>query len=195
MNPLKPILAFFILLSLNACSTHVKTGDGSNKIETDGKIITETRQVSDFNQIEIDGVFNVILSQGVSTSLKLETEKSVADHIISEVQNGKLILKMEDDIDFGDIEPVKIYVQVRQLQSLSTEGVGMVKCEQALKLDQFTLTCKGVGAIDMKLSANSLVVKSETVGAITLAGKVTAMPILPIMAWACCRLLNCLHKN
>jgi hypothetical protein len=177
MKKVKLLTIVFISIVFSECTTHVKTGDGSNKIETDGEIITETRKIGDFNQIEIDGVFNVILSQGESTGLKLETKRSVADHIISKMYDGKLILKMEDDTDFGDIEPVKIYVQVRDLKSLSTKGVGKIKTEQALKLDQFKLNCKGVGAINLKLSANMLVVQSETVGAITLAGKVTEADI------------------
>lgn len=173
MNPLKPILALFILIHLASCTTHVKTGDGSHEVNKNGSEVSESRPVSAFNQIEIDGVFNIYLRQGNKEELIIEADKEVAAHILSEVKNETLVLGMEDDTDFGDIEPIKIYVTVRDLKSLSTEGVGMVKCEQALKLDEFTLNCKGVGAIDMKLSANRLVVKSETVGAIKLAGKVS----------------------
>jgi hypothetical protein len=178
MKPiLKPIFTLLISINLMACTTHVKTGDGSHEVNKNGSEVSETRQVTAFNKIEMDGVFNVYLRQGDTESLIIEADKAVAAHIISEVKNETLKLKMEDDTDFGDIEPVKIYVQVRDLQSLSNKGVGTIKCEQALKLDQFMLSSEGVGAIDLTLSANRLVVKSETVGAITLAGKVTEVDI------------------
>jgi hypothetical protein len=173
MNSLKLIFTFVFIINLFACTTHVKTGDGSHEVNKNGSEVSETRKLASFNKIEMDGVFNVFLRQGDTESLIVEADKEVAAHIISEVQNETLILKMEDDFDFGEIESVKIYIQVRDLQSLSNKGVGTLKCEQALKLDQFTLTCEGVGAIDLTISANSLVVKSESVGAITLAGKVT----------------------
>lgn len=169
---MKPILTLLISINLMACTTHVKTGDGSHEVNKNGSEVSETRQVGSFNEIYLDGVFNVYLRQGDKEELIIEADKEEAAQILSEVKNETLVISMKDDTDFGDMEPVKIYVTVRDLKSLSTEGVGAVTCEQALKLDNFTLTCKGVGAIDIKLSANSLVVKSETVGAITLAGKV-----------------------
>jgi hypothetical protein len=174
---MKPILTLIISINLFSCTTHVKTGDGSHEVNKNGSEVSEMRQVAAFNKIEIDGVFRVFLRQGDHEALTIEADEAVAEHIISKVQNETLILQMEDDTDFGDIEPVKIYVTVRDLQSLSNKGVGTIKCEQALKLDQFMLICEGVGAIDLKLSANRLVVKSETVGAITLAGKVTEADI------------------
>jgi hypothetical protein len=178
MNPiLKAILTFLISINLLACTTHVKTGDGSNEINKNGTEVSESRQVGAFNKIEIDGVFRVFLRQGNHEALTIEADQAIAQHIISQVQNETLILKMEDNSDFGDIDPIKVYITVRDLQSLSNKGVGTIKCEQALKLDQFMLSCEGVGAIDLQLSANRLVVKSETVGAITLAGKVTEADI------------------
>jgi hypothetical protein len=178
MHPiLKPILTLIISINLLACTTHVKTGDGSQEVNKNGSEVSETRQVAAFNKIEMDGVFNVFLRQGDTESLIIEADKAVAANIISEVQNQTLILKMQDDTDFGNIDPVKIYLQVRDLQSLTNKGVGTIKCEQALKLNKFVLSCEGVGAIDFTLSANTLIVTSETVGAITLAGKVTEADI------------------
>lgn len=177
MNPLKPILSLIILLQLLSCTTHVKTGDGSHEVNKNGSEVSDSRDVEHFDKIEIDGVFNVFLRQGDTEELLIEADKEVAAHIISKVEQGTLILKMEDNTDFGNIDPVKIYVQVRDLQSIHTTGVGTIKCEQALKLDKLTLRCEGVGAIDLNFSANSLIVNSETVGAITLAGKVTEADI------------------
>jgi hypothetical protein len=169
---LKPILTLMISINLLACTTNVKTGDGSNKVEQEGTEGKEQRKVGDFNMIEIDGVFNVNISQGSETGLSVEGDKAILEHIITEVEGNTLILKMEDDTDFGDIDPIHINVQVTDLSSVKTTGVGKVESAGFLKFDQFQLTSEGVGAIDLKLSANKLVVKSSSVGAITLAGKV-----------------------
>lgn len=172
MNPiLKPILTIIILLNFSAC-IHVKTGDGSKEIEKNGSEVTDNRAVEAFNHLDINGVFEVFLKQGDQESLVIEADKAVAKHIISKLSNNTLYLSMEDDYDFGDIDPIKIYVQVKDLKSLKNEGVGTVTCQNPLKLDQLSVNCEGVGATDLKLSANSLILKSETVGAITLAGKV-----------------------
>jgi hypothetical protein len=168
----KHIFIFLLSIALAACTTNVKTGDGSNKVEQEGTEGKEQRKVGDFNMIEIDGVFNVNLSQGNETRLSIEGDKAILEHIITAVEGNTLMLKMEDDTDFGDIDPIHINVQVTDLSSIKTTGVGKLESIGILKLDQFQLNSEGVGAIDLKLSANKLVVKSSSVGAITLAGKV-----------------------
>jgi len=167
----KYIFIFLFSMALASC-IHVKTGDGSKEIEKNGSEVTDNRTVESFNQLDINGVFQVYLKQGDQESLVIETDKAVAEHIISKVSNNTLYLSMEEDYDFGDIDPIKIYIQVKDLKSLKNEGVGTVTCQNPLSLDQLTVDCEGVGAIDLNVSANSLVLKSETVGAITLAGKV-----------------------
>jgi len=167
----KHILILFLSIALASC-VRVQTGDGSNKVEQEGSMGKVHRKVGNFNALEIEGVFNVTITQGSETGITIEADKALLEHIITQVEGNTLVLKMEDDTDFGDIDPIKIKVQVADLNRLKTSGVGMVKSQDILKLDQFSMNCEGVGAIDLKLSANNLIVKSETVGAITLAGKV-----------------------
>lgn len=167
----KYILILLMCITLAAC-THVKTGDGSKEIEKNGSEVTDKRAVASFNRLEINGVFKVFLKQGEQESLVIETDKAIAKHILSKVENNTLYLSMENDYDFGDLDPIKIYIQVKDLQSLKNEGVGTIACQNPLNLDNLTVECEGVGAIDLNISANKLIVKSETVGAMTLAGKV-----------------------
>jgi len=154
-----------------------KKDNHSSKQNKDESFATEERKIENFNSINIDGVFNVYLTQGNEVGLSVETNIEQEEYVISEVRENTLYLKMKDDKDFGNIDPIKIYVQVVDLKSLNTKGVGTVSCKKPLKLDQFNVICEGVGAFDLKISANKLIVNSKTVGAIVLAGKVNEVNI------------------
>lgn len=173
MKHMKIFSAIILFFLFSACSTHVKTGDGSHEINKKGSEVTEKRKITGFNHLIVDGVFTVYLKQGEKEELIIEADKAVAEHILTEIKNETLVISMENNTDFGDIDPVKIYLQVRDLKSLDNKGVGSIKCEKALYLHNFLFTTEGVGAIDLNVSADSFIVKSETVGAINLSGKVT----------------------
>ena len=112
----KYIFIFLLSIALASC-IRVKTGDGSHEIEKNGSEVTDNSVVEAFNQLDINGVFQVYLKQGEQESLVIETDKAVAKHIISKVSNNTFYLSMEDDCDLGDIDPIKIYMHVYDLKS------------------------------------------------------------------------------
>ncbi len=59
-------------------------------------MITETREVSNFDSISLSGSGEVIVTQGGSESLAIETDDNVMEHVKAEVRCGTLNLSLED---------------------------------------------------------------------------------------------------
>ena len=170
--------AFFSILFLASCDNMtISTGDGSYKVTGNGKLISENREVSSFNQIDIEGVFNVVLTQGEKESVKVETDENIQPLILINVADNVLSVKMKDSTSINKMKKINIYISVVDISKLTSNGVGSLKCPQKLKLKDFELITKGVGATDLKLSVEKLTIHSEIVGALILSGEANEVVI------------------
>ncbi len=150
----------------------VSTGDGSNKASGNGKLKSEQREVSSFNKIEADGVFNLILSQSGKDSVRVETDENIQPLILTSVENETLKIKMKDNTSIDKMKIVNIYISFASISKMNTNGVGSIKCTDKLNLKEFELNCKGVGAAELNLDAEKLTINSEIVGVLVLSGVV-----------------------
>jgi hypothetical protein len=155
----------------------VSTGDGDNKVEGNGKEVLKTRDVSRFNEINIEGVFNVFLSQGDRASVKVETDENIEPMVLTTVENNVLVLKMKGNMEVSKMKKINIYICCENISQLTSNGVGTLKCTNQLKLKNFELICKGVGETDLNLSVEKLNINSEIVGALLLKGSATEASI------------------
>lgn len=155
----------------------VSTGDGSTKIVGNGVAASGNRETGSFSQIEIDGVFRVFLSQGDKESVKVETDENVLPFILTSVENNVLKVKMKDSTSISKMKRINIYITLVNISKLRTTGVGSLKCSNQLKLRELEFVNQGVGATELNLAAEKLTVKSETIGALVLAGNVKDVSI------------------
>lgn len=153
-------------------NVNISTGDGSEKITGNGKIISEIRAIKPYNAISLEGVFNVILKQGSEESVRIETDENILPVITTVVENDTLKVKMKDDTSIHRTSKLNVYITLVSISNLSTVGVGSLKCGNTLHLKELNLNFEGVGAIDMNLEADKLDIKSKVVGAILLMGVV-----------------------
>ena len=173
---LKLIIATSIFFT-SCNNVTVSTGDGSNKVKGYGKVKSEIRDVSSFNKIEVDGVFNIILSQSDKESVKIETDENIQPLILTSVENEILKIKMKDSTSIGKMKKINIYISFADISKLNTNGVGSLKCSNKLNLKEFELEAKGVGATDLTIDADKLTINSEIVGVLMLSGNVKEVSI------------------
>lgn len=173
---LSAIIAFASFLS-GCDNVTISTGNSSTQINGNGNVQSQNRPVNQFAQIDIQGVFNVFLSQANQESVKVETDENIQPLIITSVENNILTVKMRDSTSIGKMKKINIYISFPHLTKLTTEGVGKLNCLNKLKVDDLELNCSGVGITDLNLSGNKLFIKSEIVGAIVLSGDVSEVKI------------------
>jgi hypothetical protein len=152
MRSVGAILVFLLFL-LAACSDD---GDG-DAIRGSGTMITETRAVSGFDQISLEGFGEVIVEVGPVESLTIEAEDNVMPYLVTETDGRTLEIKTKDDTSFRDIEGPVYTITVPHLVTVSIAGSGIVTAT-GIDTDSFEVSISGSGDVAPVGSVASLTV-------------------------------------
>lgn len=124
----------------------------------------EVRDVSDFQEVALEGAGTLVIEQGDTESLTIDAQPKVVRRIETEVRDGKLTIR--PDRSFKTREPITYYLSVKQLTAIELAGAGRVEAAQ-LSSDRLRIDGSGAGAVAIdSLSADTIDV--------TVAGNVRA---------------------
>jgi hypothetical protein len=134
-------------------------------------LITETRQVSDFERVEISGGGSLEIIQDGTESLTIETDDNIMPYITSEVSAGLLHVGM----DFGvrTFLPSKMHVSlhVKDLSAVSTSGSWNVT-SSSIQGSALSIEISGTGDVVIdELTVNELDAAVSGSGSIDLTGE------------------------
>lgn len=169
-NPYYLSLMVASIFLLGACT--ITTNKSNNE-----DLSTEERSISEFSKLSVKGVFNLYLSQGNKESLRIEADENTMDKIITKNVGDKLIIELEEGIELFDREEINIYVTIKDLESFEFEGVGNIKTEEVLRLNDLELRGDGVGNTKLELEADRIDAEFNIVGNVTLSGKVETIDL------------------
>lgn len=168
----KLLLGLFLLvtiLAFAACNVGIIKGSGD--------LITETRQVSNFDSIELSGSGEVIVTQGGSESLSIETDDNVMKNLKTEVVGGTLTLGFKEGVNL--IRPTKLtfYVGVDDLNDLTISGSGDIEADM-LETDRLNVNVSGSGNIQVAdITTDEVNAEISGSGEIDLDGDAVAQKI------------------
>jgi len=163
------LLLLVAILTATACNTRVIKGSGD--------LITETRQVSNFDSIALSGSGEVIITQGGSESLTIETDDNVMEHIKVEVENGTLKLGFKAGVNIISTSRLVFYVGVDDLTGLSISGSGDVETDR-IETDHLDVAVSGSGDAQItELIAGEVKAEISGSGEISLAGEAAAQNV------------------
>lgn len=167
------LLAAALLSGCGAFSGLVQTAQDVNAVNPSDTIITETREVSGFDAIEMSAFGKVVLTQGESESLAITGSDNVVPLIITEVSNGKLTIRTEPNVNIRriDEDTLTIEITVVDLSRLEVSGLGNIEMD-SLATSSFDLVISGGGNVEIgQLQAESLVASISGLGNLEADGK------------------------
>jgi hypothetical protein len=131
-------------------------------------VVTQDRQLSSFNAIDVGGAVNLMIQKGESQSVKIETDENLLDKITTEVSDE--ILKIGSK-GIKNATKTNVYVTTTILKALNAHGAVDVTGESLFEADEFTIEGSGASSVKMALDVNYL--KSTISGAsdVTLSGR------------------------
>ncbi len=143
-------------------------------------IVTEKRDVHDFNQVALQGIGQILLVQGDQESLTIEAEQDLLSKIKSEVEGDKLVLGWKSWLDnilsFGD-HKIIFHVGMKRVNGVSIAGMGSLGA-QRIQTDQCELRVSGSGELAVEqLTAQGLDLHISGSGHATLGGKADTVNI------------------
>ncbi len=166
------IIASFML---SACSLpFVKVVRGS------GNLTIESRQVSGFDSIRLDGTGKLLITQGDTESLTIEAEDNIISELKSTVQGSTLVLGFQDNfwrISLIPTRSITYTLTVKDLTKVTFNGAGDLEMDE-LNTGSFSITINGAGQASINnLNADSVDVQISGTGNVQLAGEVNQQNI------------------
>lgn len=159
------IVSLFIIMGLAVagCTASVR-GSGS--------VVEEGREVAQFDRIALDGMGEIILTQGDDTSLVIEAEDNLMEYIKTTVRGDELTISLQSRRPIIPTEPIKFYVTSPSIEGVSIDGLGTIHAD-TIESDSIEFSMNGSGAVKIdELNADNLTVDIDGLGTIELAGVV-----------------------
>ncbi|MCC6616105.1 MAG: DUF2807 domain-containing protein [Anaerolineae bacterium] len=145
------LLILLAALGLMAgCQTFFQTTP--NTVRGSGHVVTETRDVSGFSQVQINLGASLQLTHGDSEALTVEADDNLMDIIITEVRGGTLIVRTPDNTSVAPSQTIRLALTYTQLQGITVLGACDVTGED---LDLDTLSIRFAGAGSTRLSGRA----------------------------------------
>lgn len=167
MKSFSKFIAILLLLSICLSNTYAQTTE-------------EVRNISNFKGIHISSGIDLYVKQGSVESVKIVADKDKMEKIKTEKEGD--ILKIfagsskswfNFEFDWSNRKTIKVYVTVKNLNSIAASGGSDVFSEG--KLDLIKLDVKATGGSDIKLDLDTDELTCETTGGsdVILSGTAT----------------------
>jgi hypothetical protein len=163
---------FLLALLLSAC--------GFNVVHGSGNITTESRDVSDFTEVDFSGFGEMTIVQGETEGLTIETDDNLQPYIKATVSGGRLTIGDADGNWMRILRPtdsIRYVLSVKSLEAVDLSGAGTVEAEQLIA-ENLALDESGAGKITIgELATDELSVSMSGAGLVELAGVVTSQQV------------------
>lgn len=147
---------------------------GCSFVRGSGVVVTETREVSNFDRVELDSIGELTVIQGEPESLTIEAESNIARRVITDVVGGTLTIEFTGGT-LGDViptEPIRFELTMKDISGIKLSGAGRIY-SAGIATPNLDLDVSGVGDVIVdKLEAERLAVNLTGAGTIDLAGKI-----------------------
>jgi hypothetical protein len=153
---------------------------GFNVTRGSGDLTIESRNVSGFSGVQIDGAGELVIIQGDSESLEIQAEDNIIDKLTSEVRNGTLVLGYRENFLRNTIIPterITYTLTVIDLSEVTINGAADMEID-SLETDALALNINGAGQVSInQLMADNLTVHISGTATIEIAGQVAQQSI------------------
>lgn len=131
---------------------------------------SETRTPGTFTGVEAGGNWDTYVTIGSKDEVRLESRGFDLDEVITEVKNGKLIIKLKENKRHRNVN-ITAYVTVRELESVGASGSGNMIVESDIDSRKFSIGLSGSGNLKMEsIDTGSLSVGMSGSGDVTIEG-------------------------
>lgn len=144
----------------------------SNRVDGNGKVVTQTRNTADYDAIKVSGSFDVDLVAGKEGKITIKGEENILNVIVVEVEDNtlKIQVKKNTNIRSGMGKKVQVTVPFEKISELSLSGSGDIQSKDAIKNDKFLARLSGSGNFNLAVDSNILELNLSGSGNVRLKG-------------------------
>lgn len=149
----------------------VACGFMAEKVEGNGQLASETREVSNFRNVEANGPMDIILQDQPGTGVKIEADQNLLSYIVTETDDHTLKIETKRGFNLRSRNSIRVYISAPVFNKVSLGGSGNISSQGVLvNPDEMRLDLDGSGNIDVQVNTPSLESKMNGSGNIKLRG-------------------------
>ena len=115
-------------ITLASCNPNARISEDE---EGSGSVITEKRTITEnFDKVIATAGLNVTVTQGTSNQVEVETDDNLLKRVITKVENGILMLKIEGKVSF--MSTINIRVTAKSFAGLKASGGATINTTNTL---------------------------------------------------------------
>ncbi len=139
------LLSFVIALAMTSCSCN------THAVFT-GKMVSENRHITGFQEIEVNGSPTVYYTQGDSFSVKVKGPEDAIENIITEKQGSSLVIRNKGkfgvvNFQLGGDDELAVVVTSPDIVAVRVNGSGDFLSDKPVDTDKMDITLRGSGDI------------------------------------------------
>lgn len=155
------LVILFAFAGLNSCD--YTTGSGN--------VITETRNVGNFNSISVSSSFDVEVKIGTTAAIRVEADDNIMKYIVTNVSGNELRIKVEGMHNLNDVH-MKVFITTPSLIRINADASATVKVLDIIKdAGKLSFTATSSADIEAEVDAPEVEAQANSSGSVTLSGK------------------------
>jgi len=163
------VIGMLMVVAVTGCTTSVTSASGTvQTIQGSGVVGRETRAVSGFHAVQLQGEGEIDVTFGETEGVSIEADDNFLPLIGTHVENGTLIIDLDDAHQPMNLQPtrsIRFAIAAKALDGFEIKGNGTLVA-QNVKSDRVTVTIHGCG--DVRLTGEA----REQIATITGSGNI-----------------------
>ena len=141
------------------------------QVKGNGNIQSESRSQKDFNRVETNGSFDVLVTTDSVYSVKIEADQNLLQYIETSLDGNNLKIRTASGFSLDPSSAIKVYLSAPSYSNLRSSGSGnIVGKNRLVSNDDLSLDISGSGDINVDVHASSVTANISGSGKITVAG-------------------------
>jgi hypothetical protein len=165
MKSLKSLTIALLILVISSCTS----AQSWRTVYGNKKVVTKERKTDSFTGIKVSSGIDVYLKQGNNEAISVEADENLHEYIITEVRGG--ILDVYSEYNIRDAERKRVYVTIKEVNSVRTTSAGDVFGETPINSDRLELSASSAGDIKLEVKAKNIDIDISSSGDMTLSGE------------------------
>ncbi|MCF6180836.1 head GIN domain-containing protein [Lutibacter sp.] len=144
--------------------------DGIMGIKGNRNVISESRNISSkFNEIDIQQGINLFLTQGNSTTLKVEADENIMDLLITKVENNQLKIYFKKNVYKAKAR--NVYLTTNEISSIEASSGSSVKTENTWQIPSLKINTSSGSSVKIHVKADDISSSSSSGSTLRIYGK------------------------
>ncbi len=156
-------LIAMLVVFMAACNGIMGRVGESEIVSGSGNVVTETREVSGFTAVTLQGFGEVIIDQNGSEALTVTADDNFMEHIFTEVRGDTLFIRNTEGVVFTDVSELTFHIDAAALNEVELSGAGSMNISN-LDTDRWQVTLPGAGSITVAGQATEQTVELSGAG-------------------------------